>query len=216
MPGNRRDAQPSAGRRDEIATLYRAFIFVAAKELAGGVAGPVRLAFLWLLAAYPIAWALARPSESYGVRLDRRAIVMLGCAAALCAAGAVMHVVDPARGLFGADPADAALVGALVLAAALSTWAAASASICALTGNVTAGVVAAGVLFTMAFFTGSLVADGSILLASIAAAAATRSTGGIGPWLLAVAFAFGGLPGAAVACAGFLLLGIRDRAFGTR
>ena len=211
MPRSKLASPVDARRREVLASLVRTAVFLASKQLIGGVAGPSRIALLWLLAAYPMLWAVGRPSASFGVRLDRGVAVQWAVAAALCAIASAARIVDPLRGVLAVDAVDAGLVGALVLGAALCTWGTAAAAIGEMTGSAAAGTVAAAVLFTMAFFTGSMVADGWIFIASLAAAAGARRAGSIAFGVLSVAFAFGGVVGAAVAGLGYVAVGVLGR-----
>jgi hypothetical protein len=188
-------------QRGAQAMFFVAIAFVAAHDGIIGLSDPARTYAMWALAAAGSLFGLARRKDSrttddlcLSLSPRARGGVLLGILA--CVALAFAGVGNREHGLFGSSTADAALVGCLVFASAMLAWGGAASAVRTLLGRSLPANLAGAIVFTMAFFTGSISADVAVLLASLAGAIATQRTRSIGFPAIVFAYGVGGVPAA--------------------
>ena len=188
-------------QRSAQAMFFVAIAFVAAHQGIVGLADPMRTYALWALAIAAALVGLARRKDAritsdlcLSLSPRARGGVLLGILA--CVAFAFAGVGDREHGLFGSSTADAALVGGLVFAGAMLAWGGAASAVRTLLGGSIPAILAGAIVFTMAFFSGSISADIAVFVASLAGAIASQRTRSIGFAAIVFAYGVGGVPGA--------------------
>lgn len=188
-------------QRGAQALFFIAIAFVAAHEGIVGFSGPARTYALWALAAAGSLVGLARRKDArttddlcLSLSARARGGVLLGILA--CVALAFAGVGNREHGLFGSSTADAALVGCLVFASAMLAWGGVTSAVRTLLGRSLPAILTGAIVFTMAFYSGSISADVAVLVASLAGAVASQRTRSVGFAAIVFAYGVGGVPGA--------------------